>query len=1043
MKKSILFLLLIFLEISVFAQKNNTNPKFTVDSALYNRMEYRLIGAFRGGRSAAVAGTVADERTFYMGGTGGGVWKTDDAGQTWKNISDKYFGGSIGAIAVSESEPNILYVGGGEKTVRGNVSFGYGMFKSFDAGKTWQKIGLEKSRHISRIRIHPKNPDIVYAAVLGNLYGDDENRGVYMSQDGGKTWQKTLYVSPKAGAVDLVIDPNNPLVLYASLWQVRRKQHTFESGGADSGLYKSTDGGKTWTTISKKKNLPKGILGIIGITVSPQNSNRLWALIEASDGGLFSSNDAGETWTKINESRELRQRAWYYTRLYADPQQEDVLYILNVDFHRSKDGGKSFETIETPHGDHHDLWINPKNNNIMVIGDDGGGQVSTNKGKSFSTYHNQATAQYYRVVTDNSFPYRIYVAQQDNSTLRIKHRSNGSGIGESDWQITAGGESGHIAPDPKNNEIVYGGSYGGYLTRLDHTNNEERQVDVYPSNVIGAAGKDIRFRFQWNFPIFFSVHDPKVLYCAAQHLFRSDDDGHSWQMISPDLTRNDTTRLMASGGQITKDNTGVEMYCTIFAACESPLEKELLWTGSDDGLIHVSKDNGKTWNNVTPPKNLMPEWIQINSIEPHPFQKGGLYVAATLYKGNDYRPYLYKTLDYGKTWTKITNGIGEEHFTRVIRADQTRQGLLYAGTESGMYISFDDGANWQPFQLNLPIVPITDLTIKDNDLIVATQGRSLWILDDITPLQKMQNQDLNKNFVLYPPRAAWRFRGGQGDGITTGKNPKNGVFFNFFVKNEIDSTQKIRLDILDKNGMLIRSFRNNLKPEELEKDKTLGKIEAKKGFNQFAWDMFYPTFTTFKGLVLWGGSSPFVWALPDSYKAKLVIGKDSSEVDFVLKKAPNINTSEQDLKEQFEFLTQIRNKVDQTHRSILDIRKTRTQLNDLKTKMDKTQNKELLDKIDALNKKITAVEENLYQTKLQSGQDILNYSIRLNNKLSILGQGVAGGQYKPTESSIKVKDELIGLIDKELAIWESVKTTEIPTLNEAVRTAQIPAVKLD
>ncbi len=1047
MKKLSFFLFLFLLNIAVFAQKTANTPqnsKFTVDSSLYNGMQFRLVGAFRGGRSAAVTGTLADDRTFYMGSTGGGVWKTQDGGETWNNISDGFFGGSIGAVSVSDSDPNMIYVGGGEKTLRGNMSYGYGMFKSFDAGKTWQKLGLERSRHISRIRIHPQNPNIVWVAVLGNAFANDAERGVFMTEDGGKTWQKTLYVSDKAGAVDLVVDPKNPRILYASLWQVRRKPHTFESGGEDSGLYKSTDGGKTWSNISRKKGLPaKSTLGIIGVTVSPQNSNRVWALVEASDGGLFESQDAGETWTKINEHRSIRQRAWYYTRLYADPQQEEVLYILNVDLHRSKDGGKTFETIDTPHGDHHDFWINPRNNNTLIVGDDGGAQVSFNKGKSFSTYHNQPTAQYYRVTTDNSFPYRIYVAQQDNSTLRIRHRSNNQGITEKDWEITAGGESGHIAPDPKNNEVVYGGSYGGYLTRFDHRNGEDRLVDVYPNNVIGAAGKDIKYRFQWNFPIFFSPHDPNTLYCAAQHLFRSQNDGQSWEMISPDLTRNDTTKLLASGGAITKDNTSVEMYCTIFAACESALEKGTLWTGSDDGLIHVSRDAGKNWTNVTPPKTMLPEWTQINSIEPHPFEKGGLYVAATLYKGGDFKPYLFRTTDYGKTWVKITNGIDNEHFTRVIRADKTRKGLLWAGTESGLYVSFDDGSTWQAFQLNLPIVPITDMTWKDNDLIVATQGRSLWILDDLSPLQKMQNEDLAKNIVLYPSKPAWRYRGGTGNGITVGKNPKNGAIFHFYCKNVMDSTVNVRFDILEKNGKLIRSFRNNAKPEELEKNKVWGKIEAKKGFNEFAWDMMYPSFATFKGLILWGGSGSFVWALPDTYKAKLVVGKDSTEIEFELRKAPNIETSDADLKAQFDFLVDIRDKVDETHQTILSIRKTRTQLNDLKSKMDKEKHKDLLEKINTVSKQITSVEENLYATKLQSGQDVLNYSIRLNNKLSILGQGIGGGQYKPTDQSVSVKNELIGLINKELAIWKTIKTVEIPALNEAVRKAEVPVIKVE
>ncbi len=656
-------------------------------------MEWRCIGPFRGGRSAAVTGVPGRPNLYYFGSTGGGVWKTENGGQTWENISDGYFGGSIGAVEVSKSDPNVIYVGGGEKTLRGNVSYGYGVWKSVDGGETWKNVGLNNSRHISRIRIHPDNPDIAYTAVIGDIYKPTPERGVYRTTDGGKSWDRVLFANDQAGAVDLILDPNNPRIMFASTWRVKRTPYSLESGGEGSALWKSTDSGETWTNISSSKGLPEDLLGIIGITVSPVNSKRVFAIIEAKDGGVFRSDDGGKNWSRVNESRSLRQRAWYYSRIYADTKDEDIVYVVNVAYHRSKDGGKSFEAFSAPHGDHHDLWIAPENNQRMIIGDDGGAQVSVDGGKNWSTYYNQPTAQFYRVTTDNHFPYRIYGAQQDNSTVRILHRTEGGSIGPDDWEPTAGGESAHIAVDPGNNEVVYGGSYGGFLTRVDHSNEQVRAVNVWPDNPMGYGAEGMKYRFQWNFPIFFSSHNPKKLYAASNHLHTSTNGGQSWEVISPDLTRNDSSKLISSGGPITKDNTGVEYYCTIFAAVESLHEEGVIWTGSDDGLVYITKDGGQNWTNVTP--SGLPEWIMINSLEVDPFNKGGLYLAATMYKSGDYSPYLYRTLDYGNTWEKITEGIDKGHFTRVIRADPGRKGLLYCGTESGMYISYDDGQSWQ------------------------------------------------------------------------------------------------------------------------------------------------------------------------------------------------------------------------------------------------------------------------------------------------------------------------------------------------------------
>jgi photosystem II stability/assembly factor-like uncharacterized protein len=1037
----LIFLLIAGGSLNVGAQRNNrpTEAATTVSNSLPDKFVYwRGIGPFRGGRSCAVTGVNGQPNLFYMGATGGGVWKTTDGGNSWTNISDGFFGGSIGAIAVAESDPNVIYVGGGEKTVRGNVSHGYGMWKSMDAGKTWQAIGLEDSRHIGRIRVHPKNPDLVYVAVMGHLFGPHEQRGVYRSKDGGKNWERILFANNQAGAVDLILDPNNPRVIYASTWRVIRTPYSLESGGEGSALWKSTDGGDTWKNISGNKGLPKGTLGIIGVTVSPKNSNRVWAIIEAADGGVFRSDDGGETWMKTNEDRALRQRAWYYTRIYADTQNEDMVYVMNVSYHRSKDGGRTFQAFNAPHGDHHDLWISSVNNQSMIIADDGGAQVSQDGGTNWTTYHNQPTAQFYRVVTDNHFPYRIYVAQQDNSTLRISHRSFGNnGITEKDWEETAGGESGHIAVHPQNSDIVFGGSYGGFLERLDHSTGESRNVNVYPENPMGSGAEGMKYRFQWNFPIFYSPHEPNTLYAAGNHLFKTTNDGQSWQMISPDLTRNVADRMKSSGGPITKDNTGVEYYCTIFAACESPYEKDLLWAGSDDGLIHVSRDGGKNWENVTPPASIMPEWTMINSIEPHPFVKGGAYVAGTRYKTDDFQPYLFVTTDYGKTWKKITNGIKKDHFTRVLRADPVRKGLLFAGTESGMYVSFDDGANWQSLQFNLPIVPITDLTIKDGDLIAATQGRSIWIIDDLTPLRNWQPATAQKAFELYPPRPAYRVGGGNG-----GRNPKlhgenlnSGVMVQFFLKNAPDSANVVTLEFMDKDQKLIKRYASNAKERREQ-------LDVQAGGNRFFWNMRYPDAEGFDGLILWGGGLQGPLAVPGNYFVKMKVGKDSTIQAFEIRKDPRSKATQEDLQAQFTFLYEIRNKLTETHKAIKNIRAMREQLSAYTKRLDKTKENDLIEQISRTQKQMTEVEEALYQTKNRSGQDPLNFPIRLNNKLSDLVNVVGSGNFRPTDQAVTVKNDITAKIDAELAKLKAIFSSDLPKINEAIKAKNLDAIVL-
>ncbi len=1020
----------------VNAQKRKQSATLTYDTALYNGIQWRHLGPYRGGRSAAVTGVPGKPNLYYFGATGGGVWRTRDGGQSWHNISDGYFGGSIGAVSVSEFDPNVIYVGGGEKTVRGNVSYGYGMWKSVDAGKTWAQTGLKDSRHISRVRIHPKNPDLVYAAVMGDLFKPTQERGVYRSKDGGQSWQRVLFANDNAGAVDLIMDPNNPRVLYASTWRIRRTPYSLESGGEGSDLWKSTDGGDTWKKLSENKGLPKGTRGIIGITASAAQPDRIWAIIEHAEGGVFRSDDGGDSWQKLNDDRALRQRAWYYSRIYADPQDADVVYVLNVNYHKSTDGGKTFKPYEAPHGDHHDLWIAPEDPSRMIIADDGGAQVSFDGGENWSTYHNQPTAQFYRVVTDNSFPYRIYAAQQDNSTIRIPHRTNGATIQERDWEVTAGSESAHLAVDPQNNDIVYGGSYGGYLSRLNHKTKEETAINVWPDNPMGWGAEGMKYRFQWNFPIFFSPHEKDKLYAASNHLHITRDGGKNWETISPDLTRNDTSKLGPSGGPITKDNTGVEYYGTIFAAAESPYEKGLIWTGSDDGLIHVSRDGGKNWQNVTP-KN-MPEWMMINSIDPDPFVKGGAYVAGTLYKTGDYRPYLYKTKDYGQTWTKITDGIDAGHFTRVVRADPERAGLLYAGTETGMYLSFDDGASWRPFQQNMPVVPITDLTIKNDNLIAATQGRSLWIIDDLTLLHQLNEKVTNSTAYLYQPMPSYRMDGGQAENPrSAGTNHPGGVMVHYYLKNKLDTTQVVKLEFLAPDGKPIRSFATNAE------DKKLQLKDQKQGLNRFVWDMRYEGAKDFEGMVLWWAGLQGPKVVPGEYKVRMTVGDQVQEQPFVIMADPRLEASQEDLQAQFDFLKSVTDKVSESHTAIGEIRNVRKQLEGLKSRIKAdSAMADVVKAADALDKKMTAVEEALYQTKNRSGQDPLNYPIRLTNKLAHLNSLYGMSDSRPPTQAYAFMEEVNKAIDAELAKWYQLREQELKAFNELVRQKQVDAVKL-
>ena len=1030
-----------------------------IDSSYFKQLQWRLIGPFRGGRVTAVAGVTTQPKVYYFGATGGGVWKTNDAGLSWQPVSDGQYGtGSVGAIGVSESDPNILYVGMGEVPIRGNVSHGDGVYKSTDAGRTWKRMGLEDTRHIGRVRVHPRNPDVVWVAALGHIFGPHDQRGVFKSTDGGKTWRRVLYRGARAGCVDLALDPSNPDVLYAGFWDVFRTPYSLESGGKDGGLLKSTDGGESWTDLTSNPGLPRGLVGKIGVTVSPVNPERVWAIIEAEDGGVFRSEDGGRTWTRVNSDRRLRQRAWYYTRIYADTQKLDTVYVLNVGFHRSDDGGRTYRAIRTPHGDNHDLWMAPNDSQRMIEGNDGGANVSADGGQSWTTLNNQPTAQFYRVALDQDFPYHVYGAQQDNTTVKIASRTAGFGIDERAWHPVGGGESGWIAPHPKDSNIVFAGSYGGYLTRYDHRTGQSRNINAWPDNPMGHGAGDLKYRFQWNFPVLFSPHDPGVQYSAANVLFRSTNEGQSWTAISPDLTRNDRSKLGPSGGPITKDNTSVEYYCTIFTVMESPVKKGVIWTGSDDGLVQVTQDGGKTWSNITPKE--MPEWIQINSIEASPFDAAAAYVAATMYKHDDFRPYLYKTGDYGKSWKRITGGIPDGAFTRVIREDPNRRGLLYAGTETGMYVSFNDGEQWQPVQLNLPVVPITDLAVhkRDKDLIAATQGRSFWILDDLPVLHQMQDAVVKNDTHLFQPEDTYRMPGFSAriPRAAFGQNPPAGAVVYYYLKNK--AAGEVTLEFLDSAGKLVKKFSSRPAREESEERPSepgsdieemffgggaaRARVATDLGLNRFVCDMRHADATRFPGLILWAGNVRGPLAVPGSYGVKLTVDGKSYTQSFAIRQDPRIATPQEDFDKQLALLVQIRDKLSAAHEAIVKIRDTRKQLDELAARWkDEAKAKPVVEAAQALGKKLTEVEEALYQTRNQSNQDPLNYPIRLNNKLAALAGVVASADARPTDQSYLVFEELASGVNAQLAKLDGLMRKDLEEFNRLVRRHDLPAVR--
>lgn len=998
---------------------------------IYKGMKYRNIGPNRGGRSLGAAGSPTRKNEYYFGAVGGGLWKTTDGGLNWLPVTDGQLGSSsVGAVAVAETNPDIVYIGMGETEFRGNIMQGDGVYKSTDAGKTWKNIGLKNTQAISRVRIHPTNPDIVYVSALGHPYGLNEDRGVFRTRDGGKTWKKVLYINDKAGAEELVIDRNNPNVLYATIWEVYRTPWKMWGGGGACGLYKSKDGGDTWENLTRKPGMPTGLVGKIGVAVSPVDSSRVWAIVEADSGGIYRSDNAGMTWKYVNKERKLRQRAFYYSRIYADTKDKDGLYGLNVGFFKSNDGGVTFDkTIHVPHGDNHDLWIDPNDPMRMVTANDGGGAVSENGGKSW-TDEDFPTAQLYHIIATSDFPYHVAGAQQDNSTIAVPNEewdfmsARMNSTKRNGWAYAVGGgESGYVTQDPKNPDIFYSGSQGALITRFDRKTGQIRDIQPYPRFFSGEPSSALPERWQWTFPIVFSPVDPKRLFICSQHVWITTDEGQTWKKMSPDLTLADPSTLGISGGVITNDMNGPEIYATVFTLAPSYIDVNTIWAGSDDGLVHITRDNGVSWQNITPPD--MPKFTRVSIIDASRHKPGTAYVAGKRYQMDDRAPYIWKTDDYGKSWTKIVNGISGDDYVHSVREDIKKPGLLYAGTEHGVWISFDDGSNWQSLQLNLPNTQVADLVVTDNDLVVGTHGRSIYVLDEIGPLREYKPGMATDKVMLFKPSNAVR--------------RVQNALSQYYLPSHVDS---VKVDILDSTGKLIKSFTGKpavdtsaaktqdstatgdasaarvrrakvdsvaVAPEEDEDNP--GRIQkppgVAAGINQFEWNLRYPGATEFPGMIMWGArpqDGPL--AVPGRYAVKFTARGQTFTEPFEIKADPRLkNVSIADMKEQFKLAMELRDKVSQANESVVQIRAIKATLTNKKVKSATDQ--KLLDQL-------TTIEEALYQVRNQSGQDPLNFPIKINNRIAALWSSVETGDSKPTAASYEISKQLSADLDIQI-----------------------------
>ena len=1049
-----LSMILLITSLSISAQKSKSSKSnatsssiastgTSVDAELYKGLKWRNIGPFRGGRSNAVSGVKGNPMVYFTGYTGGGLWKTEDAGLSWVNISDGQFKtSSVGDIAVSETNTNIMYVGMGEHAIRGVMTtYGDGVYKSTDGGKTWKNVGLEKTRHISDVVIHPTNPDIVYVAAQGPAHGVSEDRGIYKSIDGGKTWTKTLFVDQNTGASSLSIDVHNPFILYAAMWEHRRLPWQVRSGGNGCGIWKSEDGGETWKKIND--GLPK-LMGKIGVSVSRANPERVYAIIEAekSVAGLYRSDNGGKNWTLQTNNQLITARSWYYMEVFADPVQADVVYVLNAPMTKSIDGGKTFTTVRVGHGDTHDLWLNPENNQNMILGDDGGGEITYNGGKTWSSLNNQPTAQFYRVNVDQQFPYKVYGGQQDNTSVIISSRNNGIGLTDKDWSVGPGCESAFVAFDPKNPILLYGGCYQGGISVLNTVDGHSKEITQYPANILALQPKNMKYRYNWNAPLIASPHDPKVIYHAAQVVFKTMDGGLTWSKISTDLTRNDTLKQDLGGAPITNEGAGGENYNTISYLIESTLEKGVMYAGSDCGLVHVTRDGGNSWQAITP-QGL--EECLINSIDVSPHAAGTAYIAATRYKFNDFSNMCFKTTDYGKTWSKINQGIRSDDFIRVIREDKKVKNLLYGGAERGFYISYDGGNQWNLFQLNLPVVPITDIAFADNDLVVSTAGRSFWILDDISAIQ--QTTIKPESVKIYASKPTFKYEAYTPSWMSvppgTGQNPSAGVLLDYFLPENAD-TIEVKLQILDANGQVVRTY-TNIKNKDFKPfpggPPAPVVIPAEKGINRFAWDFKSETLPDIPNAFVYGDYTGYRLA-PGTYKSKITYKGQTSEASFEVLQDPNLKqVKPQDWKEQQSFIRNVESRIGDIHQSVNDIRKVKKQVvqynelfRDLPQYMELvTTGKNLIEKIDQW-------ESKLVQTKQSNFQDVINFPSMLNAQYFELKGFVDQHDPRMTQSAKERLTDIDRQWDDYQSYIQRTLGNDISQYNELFKKAGVPAL---
>ena len=1027
---------------------------------VFKAMRWRNVGPTRGGRANAVVGDPEKPYVFYFGGVNGGVFRTANAGQTWTSITDgKTDISSVGAMAIAPSDPNVIYVGTGESQLREDLTPGTGVYRSTDAGATWNRLGLTDSHQIADIVVDPRDPDHAWVAAMGHAFGPNAERGVFRTSDGGKTWKKVLFINDSTGANDLSIDPSNPRILYASMYKFQRTPWSMIAGGGRSGIWKTVDGGDTWTELTFRPGIPSKPLGKIGIDVSPANPRRIYASIEAPDssGGIFRSDDAGESWDRMNTDARFWVRSWYYSQVTADPQNENTVYVMNLGVLRSIDGGKTFSKVKVPHGDTHAMWIDPKDAKRMINSNDGGGTVSLDGGTTWSSIHNQPTAQFYHVTTDNQFPYRIYGAQQDNSPVSIASRSDDGLIAERDYYSPAGCENATVAVDPRNPAITYGGCYMGAFSRYDHSRRQERDISVGLRNYDGWAAADVPERFQWTFPVLISPHDPQTLYVASQHVFRTRNEGASWEKISPDLTTHDAKTLTRTGGPIHGEMTGAEWYATIYAFVESPKAKGVLWAGSDDGMIHLSKNGGTTWENVTPPG--YGKLTRTAHIDASPHDPAVVYVAANRYQQDDFAPYLWKSADYGKTWTKIVTGIPGSAYTRVVREDPVRRGLLYAGTEVGVWVSMDDGANWQPMQLNLPRVSVRDLTVHGNDLIVATHGRAFWVLDDLSPLRELTAEVTKKPVHLFQPATAIAWDGGawKRDGAA-GENPPPGALVDYWLRETPTAGTAVTVQFLDAKGTLIQSFAadNGVDSTHTVADTIAAKKPVtdsisyyaadsipriKAGTNRFFWNLRYPDARELKNTVIDEGALTGPKVPPGTYTVRLIVGKDTTAKQFAVVADPRSTSSTADLVAQFDAAMRVHTRLNELVEKVERLEDLQSQL-DARTQQTKDQPfaKQVSDAAKAARVRLEAVRGAMYETACHVDQCTLDQPVRLYNWFITLNSQLQTGAYAPTQQHGEVFTDLSGKLDLQLKALEQIESDDIRKFNEMLQGLGIPSV---